>query len=335
MKTAISLATFLVLSFSLHSQTYSTIFAIVAGGTESGENGKSALAGLAATSTQRPTWSLLTWEGMPLRTFVVSRSGNSPKILVGGPTGILRPFVNPTGWQLLTDWHVTEILCLALDPKMPQTIMAGTASGFFVTENLGINWEQRDKGLPNRFVSCILQDPEKPDRFLIGTELGLYETLDRGRAWRLRGLPSLAIRSMLREPESWPGIIWVGTEYGGLHESYDGGLTFEAVDLEDERTSIYTLAGGGANEPIYAGLFDLGLYKSASPGEIWEPMVGSEVLGTVYAILPVKGSDTIYAGTHKKGVYRSLDNGITWEPWGLQGRTVRGLILGDSHWARP
>ncbi|MDZ7269487.1 MAG: hypothetical protein ONB48_18890 [candidate division KSB1 bacterium] len=315
-----------------HSQR---LFAAVAKNINSAENGAAAATGLLATPLQGPQWQPLTWPDMPLRCLSQSPAGGSPKLLVAGSDGILRPFTNPTGWRLLTDWQLTEVLDVAVDPLAPRTIYAATANGIFVSTDEGRGWQARNRGLASTFVSCLLADPQQPGRWFAGTEAGLYESLNGGQDWRLLALEGIAVRALLREKQSWPGIFWVGTENHGLYESFDGAKTFAKVDMDDDSSSVYALAGGGANEPIYAGLFAQGLYRASSPGELWEPLAGSQRLGTVFCILPLPEQQLLFVGTHDQGVFRSTDGGQTWQSFGLEGATVRDLMLGEAGWARP
>ena len=336
MRTCVSLLAFiLVFSVTIKAQTGSTLFAALGKSPyaiQSETKALTRLTGKLDSITHLAQPDLARFAAARIRCL---RATGSTQFILGSPIGILRPFINPSGWQLLTDWHFTEVLDLEIDPFIEKKIFAATAMGIFFTENNGTTWQTRNKGLANRFVSCIYSDPQNEGHFFAGTEAGLYQTSNHGRNWEFVALQNIPIRTIMREPESWPGIIWVGTEYQGLYESHDGGKTFEPVDMEDDSISVYALAGGGAHEKIFAGLFERGLYAANSAGEIWEPVVGSEMLGTVFCILPIEDTDTIFVGTHEKGVFRSKDKGQTWQPYGLEGAPVRGLILGEPEWATP
>lgn len=291
--------------------------------------------GLHVSKLPAPEWKNAGWPGFAVRAAAVSVAAGTPKILLGGQSGVLRPFTNPTGWQLLTTWRLTDILDVKVDPNAPRRIFAATASGIYRSEDNGREWKARNDGLPNSFVSCLLFDAKQSDRILAGTEEGLFESVDNGDHWRLLAFPGVAIRALLREPESWPGIFWVGTEYHGLYESFDGGETFEVVDMERDSVSVYALAGGGAHVPIYAGVFEQGLYRASSPGENWMHVEDTEKLGTILCILPLEEQRIIFVGTHQKGVMKSEDSGRTWQSFGLTGAPVRTLMLGDADWSKP
>lgn len=318
-----------------YAQQSKRLFAAVARSLHTNAADNAETMGLLASPLDNPKWAILTWPGLPLNTIAKTSGSGSPKLLAAGPTGILLPFTNPTGWRLLTDWHLTEVLDVEVDPTSERIIYAATAVGVFISKDNGKEWKLRNQGLTSNFVSCVLADPKQSRRLLAGTEAGLFESLNGGDDWRLLALPDVAVRALLREKESWPGIFWVGTEYHGIYESFDGAKTFTKVDMDDDSSSVYTLAGGGANEPIYAGLFEQGMYRAASPGELWERMRDSEKLGTVLCILPLHERQMIFAGTYDKGVFLSVDGGQTWQNFGLEGAPVRDLLLGESSWAKP
>lgn len=319
----------------IYAQQSKRLFAAVARSLHTNATDRTETMGLLASPLDNPKWAILTWPGLPFNTIAKTTSGSSPKLIAAGPTGIFQPFTNPTGWRLLTDWHLTEVLDVEVDPTSERTIYAATAVGVFISKDNGKEWKPRNQGLVSTFVSCVLPDPKQPRRILAGTEAGLFESLNGGDDWRLLALPGIAVRALLREKESWPGIFWVGTEYHGIYESFDGAKTFTKVDMDDDSSSVYTLAGGGANEPIYAGLFEQGMYRAASPGELWERMRDSEKLGTVLCILPFHERQMIFAGTYDKGVFLSVDGGQTWQSFGLEGVPIRDLLLGESSWAKP
>lgn len=292
-------------------------------------------AGLYVTALETPAWKNVAWPDFSVRAAAPIVMHGAPRLLLAGPSGVVRPFSNPTGWQLLTPSNMGEVLDLKLDVENGQTIFAATTRGVFVSEDQGKTWQARNQGLLNQFVGCLLLDPKQGGRIWAGTEAGLYESFNDGKEWALVAFEGLAIRALLREPESWPGIYWVGTEYHGLFESFDGGEKFDPVDMESDSVSVYALAGGGANAPIYAGLFAKGLFRASSPGENWAPIAGSAQLGSVLAILPLADQETIIVGTHQNGVLRSMNFGRTWQSLGLKGVPVRTLLLGETEWYQP
>jgi photosystem II stability/assembly factor-like uncharacterized protein len=265
----------------------------------------------------------------------VSIANGKPQFLLGTDDGVLRPFSNPTRWQLITDWQITQPLDLEVDPFQEQTIYACTANGIFITYDNGMNWLSANEGLGSLFANCLLVDPKQKGRLLVGTERGLYQSVNNGRNWQLLALAGIPVRALLRSPDIWPEIYWVGTGHHGLYESSDDGRTFVPVSLGEDSVSVYTLAGGGAGAPIYAGAYQRGIFFAPSTGQSWRHLTGSEKLGSVLCILPMGDRQTIYVGTHDRGVLVSRDAGENWKEHGLIGAQVRQLMLGEPGWLQP
>jgi hypothetical protein len=107
------------------------------------------------------------------------------------------------------------------------------------------------------------------------------------------------------------------------------------VQLGEAGVSIYALAGGGSNRPIYAGAYQRGIFFASSVGQNWRQMPGSERLGTVLSVLPVQDIKTLYVGTYDRGVMLSRNGGQTWQAFGLVGAHVRQLVIGEPNWRQP
>jgi photosystem II stability/assembly factor-like uncharacterized protein len=291
--------------------------------------------GLYISSPDSATWQNASWPNLTLRSITMSAASGQPQLLLGADNGVLRPFNNPTGWQLVTDWQVAQIMDLRRDPFDDQVLYACTANGIFISPDGGATWHNSNQGLNNLFVSCLFPDPKVKGRLFAGTEGGLYQSPDGGRNWQQLALPNIPVRAIWREPESWPGIFWVGTERHGLYESVDGGQTFLPVAIGEEGISLYSLAGGGSNRPIYAGAYQRGIFFASSVGQNWQQMPGSERLGSVTCILPLHDRNALFAGTYDRGVQISRDGGKTWKAFGLVGAYVRQLVAGEASWLRP
>jgi photosystem II stability/assembly factor-like uncharacterized protein len=264
----------------------------------------------------------------------MSMAAGKPQLLLGADDGVFRPFPNPTSWQLMTDWQITQPLDLETDPFQSQTLYVATPAGIFITWDGGIKWQPANEGLGNVFVNCLLADPKRKGRLFAGTENGLYQSLSGGRNWQLSALSGVPVRALLYTPDS-SGIFWAGTERRGLYKSMDGGRTFVPVSIGQDSVTIYALAGGGANAPIFAGAHRRGIFFAPAAGQSWRHLPGSEKLGSVLCVLPMEDHKTIYAGTHDRGVVISYDAGETWKEFGLIGAHVRQLILGEPGWLRP
>jgi len=270
-------------------------------------------------------WQRISWPHLPVRALTVFDEEGPPTLLLGSDDGVLRPFANASGWKILTDWRVRDVLDLTVDPFQPENIYAATGVGIFASNDGGMTWAASNRGLRDTFVSCLLPDPLTPGRVLAGTENGLFESSDYCQTWKPLALEGIAIRAILRQPIS-PGIYWVGTEYHGLLNSPDGGHVFTPVPLDQDSLSIYALAGGRPGEPIVTGSFGRGLFMATEDDPFWRHLEGSEQFGTVFSIAMFESGQKMFFATHGNGVWCTTDGGANWETFGLTGADVRKLL---------
>jgi photosystem II stability/assembly factor-like uncharacterized protein len=65
---------------------------------------------------------------------------------------------------------------IAIDPKLPSTLYAGTSNGIFKTTDGGTTWKQLSMGQTNGAVASFAIDPATPNVVYAGTSLGALKT---------------------------------------------------------------------------------------------------------------------------------------------------------------
>lgn len=142
--------------------------------------------------------------------------------------------------------------------------------------------------------------------------------------------------------ESEPGVVYAGTEPGGLFRSVDGGESFELVRPLWEHPTRRDWAPGGGGLGLHTVLVDPrdarrvtvavstgGVYRTRDGGESWEPAnrgVSAVFLpeGQQYpdhgqcvhkVARDAENPDRLYLQNHW-GVFRSDDDAATWRPVG-------------------
>jgi photosystem II stability/assembly factor-like uncharacterized protein len=99
-----------------------------------------------------------------------------------------------------------RINCVVFDPRDPETIYVGAATGFFRSTNGGRSWESRGGGMPQGGnVVAIVVSPANPDELYVSDELrgALYHSKDRGTNWEKMDIsqaPSLKLWSLASDP---------------------------------------------------------------------------------------------------------------------------------------
>ncbi len=83
---------------------------------------------------------------------------------------------------------ITDVHSLAVDPKTPTTIWAGThGGGVYVSRDGGASWTAAGAGIPGlrgAAVREVMVDPSVPDLLYAATPGGVYVSRDRGAHWR-------------------------------------------------------------------------------------------------------------------------------------------------------
>ena len=102
--------------------------------------------------------------------------------------------MQPSQWQTLGPSNVGgRVRALAFDPRSPNRLLAGTASGgLWISDNAGDSWRANHDFLPNLSVSTIVFDPASPNNVYLGTGeasaglvgVGAFKSTDGGETWR-------------------------------------------------------------------------------------------------------------------------------------------------------
>lgn len=212
---------------------------------------------------------------------------------------------------IFDNYGTYAIGCLAMDPKNPNIIWAGTGEnnhqralgygdGVYKSVDGGKSWT--NMGLKeSRQIGMIAIHPNNTDIVYVaaegsawgpGGDRGLYKTTDGGKTWNkvLAISENTGINNVILDPRN-PDIIYATSE--------------------QRRRHVHTKIGGGPES---------GVHKSTDGGKTWKKiekgLPGVHKGGMGIAISPVN-PDYLYliveAAEDKGGFYRSTDRGETWE----------------------
>ncbi len=247
------------------------------------------------------------------------------------------------------------VLCIAIDPKVTNTVYAGTADGgLYKSINGGSSWAPMSTGMNAKgevshlTINALAIDPQNTTTIYAATEaLGIYKSTNAGESWiqlnngLTDGKDSLTAKisalAVAIDPTN-PQIIYAATTGKGVFKSTDGGQSWTDtfLRLKKESLSIIPFAAEPGNTisvmtltinpkhptTIYAGTAGSGVYKSSNGGGTWVPVnrgLGSSNTKVRILIIDSENPDSIYGGT-QRGVIRSFDGGQNWEfiNFGLQ-----------------
>jgi photosystem II stability/assembly factor-like uncharacterized protein len=211
------------------------------------------------------------------------------------------------------------IMGVAIDPKNPDHLLAGTiASGFFggvfESKDGGNNWRQIAgsnkpfSGIGNDAWPLAF-DPSCPDRvYACGVHEAFYYSLDRGRNWTRNdpeGEGDNYGASIFVYPDK-PNQILLGDGRGPFL-SKDYGKSWEPyAQLKGVLTSVE--AAHSDSNIIYAISRSHGLYRTINGGNRWE-VLGHKSKGLRNIAVHPTNPFIIYLGTYCEGIYRSTDGG--------------------------
>lgn len=244
------------------------------------------------------------------------------------PGGLFRSTDNGDSWQLIGSlWNRPErkqwfgggkdqpgIHSICVDPRNDHQILLGiSCGGIWLTEDGGVNWQQRGQGLRADFLPpeqaydqtsqdphCVVQCRHEPDKLWCQHHNGIFKSTDCGQNWQeLNGVkPSHfgfavavnphngdhawfvpAIKDQWRIPVDGKVII---------NETVDGGKTFTARRDGLPQQHAYdlcyrhALAVDDSGQTLAFGSTTGSLWRSSDQGQTWKHL--SAHLPPVYAV---------------------------------------------------
>jgi len=220
--------------------------------------------------------------------------------------GVLVARRTPSGWA--TELHLQDktLQCLAVDPRQPERVYAGTAGeGVWRSPDGGRTWSHPAESLDERDVTAVAVAPAeggRAGRVYAGTEpSAVFRSTDGGERWSelggLNDVPSAPTWAFPPRPEThhvrWIGIdprqgghLYVAVEAGALLRSRDGGESW----MDRVPTGPYdthTLAVHPRSGRLHSAAGD-GYYESGDGGDTWTEIADGLRHGYLYgvAVLP-------------------------------------------------
>ena len=216
------------------------------------------------------------------------------------------------------------IASIAVDPKNPNIIYAGTDDGIFKTLDGGKKWTRASNGLRSNWVHGIVIDSANPQVVYAGTDNGIFKSTDGGSLWGQLGLANVWIHTLVMSPKN-PQVIYAGTD-DGIYKTTNGGLHWEQITLSDNE--IYSLSICKANTDIvYAGTGSEGVFVSMYGGDDWMQTGQSMENNGVNAVaVNPENPKIVYAGTDN-GIFKSVNSGMDWSHPVLSDRQINALLI--------
>jgi hypothetical protein len=248
--------------------------------------------------------------------------------------------VNTVGANIWTGIGPTGrwITALAIDPKTPATLYAGTDDGLYKSTDSGGNWSKVGTGLTDPAIYALAIDPVNPTTLYAGTGnqltnkkiVGVFKSTDGGANWSASnaGLPDATMRVIAVDPLT-PGTLYAGG--AGVFKSTDGGVNWkETWPGSDIRALVINPK---APAIVYVGTWGGGVIKSTDGGGNWvstnlkSPYIYSLVMDPATPTTLYVSTSSIFKNTG--GVFKSTDGGESWNAanTGLTGDLISVLTI--------
>jgi hypothetical protein len=151
-------------------------------------------------------------------------------------------------------------------------------------------------------------------RFLVMPPLLVAAALARADVdvWTFTGPGGGTVRTLAVD-SSVMGVLYAGTEQGGVFKSSDGGVSWGTANRGlPSRADVRAVATDPADPMrLYAATHSTGVFRSGDAAAQWSA-ASSGLSSLSVNTLAVPAAITLYAGTTDGGVFKSIDGGTNW-----------------------
>jgi photosystem II stability/assembly factor-like uncharacterized protein len=188
---------------------------------------------------------------------VVMDPQNSNILYVGTSGGVYKSTDEAKNWRPVNNGMIKEdqiatamalgVNAIAIDPRSPNIIYAGTTHGLYKSTNAAESWTFVKGELENAFVAGLVVDYQDPQTLYAGTDRGIFKSLDDAGSFHpmSQGLTNLNVRSVVMNPADHL-VLYAGTN-NGIYKTTDGGANWVSLSIL-KKVSSPQATSNGANE---------------------------------------------------------------------------------------
>jgi photosystem II stability/assembly factor-like uncharacterized protein len=282
------------------------------------------------------TWTTLpAMHGKSIRALAMFK-GNSQVLAAGALDGVFRSKDGGDSWERLSPANSAEIKnieSIAVDPKDPNTVYAGTWHLAWKTSDGGVNWQHINKGMiDDSDVFSVIVDHDNPSIVFASACSGIYKSETAGNLFaKIQGIPFSARRTrVLKQDPTNENIVYAGTTEG-LWKTTDLGKVWKRVSNPEVVVNDVLIDPRDSNRVLLA-TDRSGVMASTDGASNWTTSNHGYAHRYVSAILADnKDARTLYVGVVNDreygGVFYSNDAGQHWlqKAAGLGGKDVFAL----------
>lgn len=253
--------------------------------------------------------------------------------LRGGGGGVARSDDGGRTFTVLPGISGQAVKSLALAPGHPETIIVGTLSGVFRSENGGRSWKRISaEGHPEiKNVNSIAIDPDEPGVIYAGTWHLPWKTTDSGATWKSihTGMINDSDVMTLTFDRRNPRTIYA-TACSGIYRSQNAAGRWskvQGIPSSSRRTRAFAQHRQDP-ETFFAGTTE-GLWVTENGGTSWALRTAKELVVNALVAQP---DGSLLVGTDGAGVLRTTDAGRTWADsnTGFSERFVSRVLFAPS-----
>lgn len=259
------------------------------------------------------TWDTLLIGG-GYRTILIDPANHD--IIYALPGGIIKSEDGGQTWQTIIDGIYldaeTRLMSLAINPKNPKVLYAGTA-GFFTgnlykTSDGGLHWNETPTDSLRDGVVSIAIDPVDTNNVYAGTSWRgiLWKSTNAGATWFRTGSGEIGVHDIFIDPQI-PTKIYIGVPWLGILKTEDGGISWENFNqgLPEDR-SVMKIQKSSSSRLFLIGssTSGSGIYEYLYQRNEWYK-IGIDTLANQYYYYSdlqiISNPDKLYFGG--KGIY--------------------------------
>jgi photosystem II stability/assembly factor-like uncharacterized protein len=281
------------------------------------------------------------WETLPamhgksIRALAMFKADS--RILVAGALdGVYRSNNGGDTWERMSPANSSEIKnieSIAVDPKDPNTVYAGTWHLAWKTSDAGANWQHINKGMiDDSDVFSVIVDHDNPSVVFASACSGIYKSETGGNLFsKIQGIPFSARRTrVLKQDPTNENVVYAGTTEG-LWKTTDLGKVWKHVSSSEVVVNDVLIDPRDSNRVLLA-TDRSGVMASTDGAATWTTSNKGYAHRYVSAILAdSKDAHTLYVAVVNDreygGVFYSNDAGQHWlqKAAGLGGKDVFAL----------
>jgi photosystem II stability/assembly factor-like uncharacterized protein len=285
------------------------------------------------------TWAPAGLSGEVVR--AVEQSPSAAEVFVAGTrSGVFRSTDAAQSWQRISpagDPELRNVDSVAIDPRNPETIYAGTYHLPWKTIDAGKTWSPVAAGMiDDSDVMSLRADSTIPGRIFASACSGIYRSENSGAAWtKLQGIPysSRRTQAIVQDPRD-PRIIYAATTEG-LWVTPDGGESWTRTTPRDWVVNDVVVwpaksSLAGAAQEILLATEQQGILLSRDGGQTFASAnqgFSHRVTGALVGDLRDANHFLAWMPDSPDALIESHDGGATWTP--LPGSTPQNAPPSD------